>query len=76
MVQQQGFYMLQFTPPPPPPPLFGSPTRAQIYIMSVLILFLSVYHSFLLTVHFMSFSFFILRLITIEDQVHIGTSSL
>jgi hypothetical protein len=45
MTQQQEFFMSQFTPPPPPPP-FGSPLGAQVYIMSVLIFFPSVYHSF------------------------------
>jgi hypothetical protein len=75
MVEQYGFDMSQFAPPPPPPP-FNSPHGAQLYIMLISIFFLSVYHSFLLTVYFMSFSFFILCLVTMEDQVHIRTSSL
>jgi hypothetical protein len=62
-------------PPTPPPPPFGSAARAQVYIMSIFILFSSVYH-FLLTVYFMSFSFSILHPVMMEDQVHIRTRSL
>jgi hypothetical protein len=48
--------MSQFAPPTTTYVQFTP--GAQVYIMSVLIFFLLVYHSFLLMVHFMSFYFF------------------
>ena len=79
MAAQQGFDMTQFAapPPPPPPPPFGSPPGAQVYISHVgfHILFIDI-TIFPLTIYFMSFSFCILRPVTMEDQVHIGMSSL
>jgi hypothetical protein len=71
MTNQQGFDMSQFTPPPPPPP-FGLPHGAQVSIMSVLIFFPSIYHYFFVNGTFYAIQFYV----TMEDQVHIGTSSL
>jgi hypothetical protein len=66
---------VRYSAPPPPP--FGSPPGAQVYISHVgfHILFIDI-TIFPLTICFMSFSFCILRPVTMEDQVHIGTSSL
>jgi hypothetical protein len=47
-----------------------------MYLLLDFIFFLMIYQSFLLTICFMSFIFSIIRLVTMEDQVHIGTSSL
>jgi hypothetical protein len=44
--------------PPPPPPPFSSPPKSQVYIMSVLIFFPSVYHSFFVNSTFYVIQFF------------------